>query len=87
MLNEFAVVFEKCSKHKIVEVAHMELAEPSIRAAVLACVRRGATHVVVVPYFLSRGRHVQADIPRFVQEVQAEVTHVPLQVAEPIGAH
>jgi sirohydrochlorin ferrochelatase len=86
MLEEFADLFMQVSKHEIVEIAHMELAEPSIRTAVLACVRRGATHVVLAPYFLSKGRHVQTDIPRIAQEVQQEVEHVPIQVADPIGA-
>ena len=36
----------------IVEPAHMELAEPSIATAFARCVERGATTVVVFPYFL-----------------------------------
>ena len=37
----------------------MELAEPTIEQAVAQCVARGARRVVVAPYFLSRGRHIQ----------------------------
>lgn len=85
-LQAFGELFSRSSKQDIVEVAHMELAEPTIEAAVQACVRRGATHVVVAPYFLSRGRHVQNDIPRIVDEVQALVPDTPIRIAEPIGA-
>src|SRR5207248_837243 len=48
----------------IVEPAHMELAEPSIATAFARCVERGATMVVVFPYFLLPGRHWNDDIPR-----------------------
>ena len=38
----------------MVEVAHMELAEPSVADAVDAAVAAGAQVVTVAPYFLSR---------------------------------
>src|SRR5437868_6407074 len=47
----------------IVEPAHMELAEPSIATAYGRCVTKGATEVVVLPYFLGPGRHWTTDIP------------------------
>lgn len=43
--------------------AFLELAEPGIQAGVDICAKAGATRVTVVPYFLSAGRHVAADIP------------------------
>src|SRR6478735_7812030 len=56
--------FEDASRMPIVEPAHMELAEPSIATAFARCVERGATTVVVFPYFLLPGRHWDEDIPR-----------------------
>ena len=49
LLEEVAVQFGKrfAERYEIVEPAHMEIAEPSIAAAYAACVRRGATRVVV----------------------------------------
>lgn len=69
--------------------AHMELASPSIRDAVKVCVcEHGADVVVVAPFFLSRGRHIQEDIPRLVREAEAEMCgekSVQCIVAEPLG--
>lgn len=48
----------------LVEVAHMELAEPTIEQAVARCAAAGASRVIVAPYFLSRGRHVQVGVAR-----------------------
>ena len=41
----------------------MEIAQPSIQQAVARCAAAGARRVVVAPYFLSRGRHIQASAP------------------------
>ena len=43
----------------IVELAHMEISEPSIEVAFGRCVEQGATLVAVSPFFLSPGRHWQ----------------------------
>ncbi|KAJ4840323.1 hypothetical protein Tsubulata_050048 [Turnera subulata] len=47
--------------YPIVEPAHTELAEPSIRDAFGACVRQGAIRVIVSPFFLFPGRHWHQD--------------------------
>ncbi|MGC4032896.1 MAG: CbiX/SirB N-terminal domain-containing protein [Tepidisphaeraceae bacterium] len=59
MLEEVANLFGKRfgNEFSIVEPAHMELCEPSIATAYAKCVKRGATRVVVLPFFLSFGKH------------------------------
>jgi sirohydrochlorin ferrochelatase len=42
--------------------------------------------VVVAPYFLSKGRHIQEDIPQLVREAQAKYPNVKCIISEPIGA-
>src|SRR6187551_3044467 len=64
MLHDVVRNFAESSGRPIVEPAHMELAEPSIATAFARCVERGATTVVVFPYFLLPGRHWSEDIPR-----------------------
>lgn len=39
----------------------------------------------MAPYFLSRGRHIQEDIPALVAAAQEQYPHVQCSVAEPIG--
>lgn len=70
----------------IVEVAHMEIAEPSIFAGFSACIQRGATEVVAIPCLLSRGRHVSEDIPRLLTEA-ATGKGVPFSLAAPLVEH
>lgn len=70
----------------LVEIAHMELAPPSIEEAMSACVDRGAARIVVVPYFLGPGRHATHDIPALAQAA-ARKLGVEAEVAPPLGVH
>src|SRR2546430_5367715 len=66
MLEELSQLFAQRfqEKYQIVEPAHMELAEPSIATAYANCAKRGATRIVVCPFFLGPGKHWTFDIPR-----------------------
>jgi sirohydrochlorin ferrochelatase len=70
---------------QIVEPAHMELAMPDIAAAYAACVERGATHIVVLPLFLAKGKHWTRDIPSLTSQAAAEFPTTTYQIAEPLG--
>ncbi|BAO45352.1 sirohydrochlorin chelatase [Thiolapillus brandeum] len=54
----------------LVRAGFLELAEPSIPEGIGQCVEAGADRVVVLPYFLSAGRHVSEDIPAEVEEAR-----------------
>jgi sirohydrochlorin ferrochelatase len=69
-----------------VACAFLELAEPSIPDGLRAAIAAGAGEVVVLPYFLSAGRHVVTDIPAEVAVVQSEHPEVPIRVAPYLGA-
>jgi sirohydrochlorin ferrochelatase len=87
MLLEIVALFQQHTGYKIVEAAHMELAEPSIRTAFGRCVARGAKLVVVHPYFLLPGRHWDRDIPQLTAQAAEEFPGVPFLVTEPLGRH
>jgi sirohydrochlorin ferrochelatase len=70
---------------QIVEPAHMELAMPDIHSAYGACVRRGARHIVLLPFFLAKGRHWTRDIPSLTSQAAAEFPGTSYQIAEPLG--
>ncbi|HET6386527.1 MAG TPA: CbiX/SirB N-terminal domain-containing protein [Armatimonadota bacterium] len=85
LLLDVARLFEAVSGFEIVEPAHMELAEPTIAHAFDACVARGATRVVVHPYFLSPGRHSTSDIPRMTAAAARSHPGVRYAVTLPLG--
>lgn len=82
-----AEMFRQAGPYDIVEAAHMELCEPTVESAFDRCVRRGATLVVVHPYFLSPGRHWDQDIPALVASAASRHPGVKYLVTAPLGAH
>lgn len=87
MLEKFVELFTQATRHRIVEPAHMELAEPSIGSAFAKCVERGANVVLVCPYFLLPGKHWDQDIPSLTREAAEAHPGVRWMVTAPIGLH
>ena len=55
LLEDIATKLRERVPDRVVQVAHMELAEPSIADGIAACVAAGAREIVVHPYFLAPG--------------------------------
>lgn len=87
MLEEMVRYVAQVVDYEIVEPAHMEIAEPSIATAFHACVARGATTVVIQPYFLLPGKHWSQDIPELSAAAAADHPGVAYLVAAPFGLH
>ncbi|GLI71105.1 hypothetical protein VaNZ11_016177 [Volvox africanus] len=87
MLVEFGELYGRTTGQEIVEIAHMEIARPTIEEAISRCAARGARTVVIAPYFLSRGRHIQEDIPTLVRQAQERYPGLSCVIAEPIGPY
>ncbi len=87
MLEEVARQFGERFRqtHEIVEPAHMEICEPSIATAYAACVARGATRIMVLPFFLGPGKHWTKDIPALAAEAAVKHPGTQYHVAMPLG--
>jgi sirohydrochlorin ferrochelatase len=68
-----------------VACAFLELAEPSIPDGIQGCIDAGADEVVVLPYFLSAGRHVAEDIPGEVKIKQEQYPQLRIHIAPYLG--
>jgi len=73
-------------RYGFVSCAFLELATPSIPEGIEACVQAGADTVVVLPYFLSAGRHVSDDIPAEIALKTAEYPALTVTIAPYLGA-
>lgn len=62
-----AVLGPGCTVHH----AFLEMVEPSIGGAIDALAGSGTGHIMVLPYFLSAGRHVREDIPAIIRAARA----------------
>ena len=72
---------------EIVEIAYLELAEPTIPQGLARCVEQGATTVRMLPYFLSAGAHVTEDLAEFRADFLRTHPDVDCQVCPPLGLH
>jgi sirohydrochlorin ferrochelatase len=70
-----------------VETAFLEGGRPDLREAVEALAARGAKSVVVIPYFLTLGLHLQRDLPRLIKEIVSLHPGLSVDVTPPLDGH
>ncbi len=87
LLEEVVSGFAAAGPYAVVEPAHMDLAEPTIATAFTRCVERGATLVVIQPYFLLPGRHWQRDLPALAATAAEQHPGVGYRIGAPLGDH
>ena len=69
------------------ETAFLDPVRPSLPEAVGRLVDRGATRIVVVPYFLTLGLHMQRDLPVIVQDLSRIYMGMDIRVTPPLDGH
>ena len=73
--------------YDLVETAFLEGGKPDLAGAAAALVQRGAKRLIVIPYFLTLGLHLQRDLPALVESVGAELPGVEITVTPPLDGH
>ncbi|HEX3151628.1 MAG TPA: CbiX/SirB N-terminal domain-containing protein [Gemmataceae bacterium] len=86
-LEHLAGVLRERGEYLHIQPSYLELCEPGIMAGGDRCVAAGATHVVMVPYFLSAGMHVTEDLTQKRNELATRYPAVEFVLAEPLGRH
>ncbi len=74
-------------EYEAVETAFLEGGKPDLRGAVEVLLDAGVRHVIVIPYFLTLGMHLQRDLPRLVDEIRALHPGLEIQVTPPLDGH
>jgi len=86
-LDAIARLLQERMPSRLVLIAHMELATPNLNDAIEVCAARGVKKIIVVPYFLTAGRHTRDDIPRLVREAAFAHPSLRLELCAPLGVH
>jgi len=73
--------------YQLTETAFLDCAPPGLSDAVKSLIEKGAGKIVVVPYFLTLGVHLQRDLPRIVREIESVHPGVRIEVTEPLDGH
>lgn len=72
----------------LVEAAFLELGRPDLAEAAASLADRGASRIVVIPYFLTLGTHLQRDLPRLVKQAAAKLGgRIEIETTAPLDGH
>jgi len=70
-----------------VEAAFLELGKPDLETAVRELVARGVQDILVVPYFLTLGIHLERDLPNIIKQISERIGAVRIRTAPPLDGH
>ena len=71
---------------KTVVAAFLEGGQPDLAGA-LETLSESVSRVVVVPYFLTLGLHLQRDLPRLIETVRSRHPGLAIEVTAPLDQH
>jgi sirohydrochlorin ferrochelatase len=70
-----------------VVAAFLELGQPDLETAASHLAEGGVERVVILPYFLTLGLHMERDLPRLVDSIRLNHKHLHVDVAPPLDGH
>ena len=82
-----AALVRKQGVAPIATAGFLNFSQPTFADAVRRCVRKGATHITVQPYFLISGYYVKRVLPKLIEEVKKEHPQLTLEVADAFEYH
>jgi sirohydrochlorin ferrochelatase len=85
-IREVASQMAASGQH-VVEPAFLELGAPDLTAATGLLISRGANRIVVIPYFLTLGTHMQRDLPRLALEASRAHGDIEIRVTSTLDGH
>jgi sirohydrochlorin ferrochelatase len=70
-----------------VEAAFLELGQPALQGAVTTLLSNGVTRILVIPYFLTLGMHLERDLPRLIDAIAQAHPGIEISVTKPLDGH
>ncbi|MDT3699430.1 MAG: CbiX/SirB N-terminal domain-containing protein [Thermincola sp.] len=85
-LNKYGEMVKAKSRCEIVEVASLQFNKPDLPEALDRVIEHGAKKIVIVPFFLYNGVHMQEDIPAVIRQEKDKFPDVDIVLANHLGA-
>ncbi len=73
--------------YDFVEPAFLGGGAPDLTAAARSLAGRGATRIIVIPYFLTLGLHLQRDLPDLLEAARRANPGVAITMTPPLDGH
>jgi sirohydrochlorin ferrochelatase len=82
-----AIDLARTSEHATVEAAFLELGHPDLEEAADLLVARGVERIVIVPYFLTPGLHLERDLPPLAERIANKNKGIQVMVTASLDGH
>jgi sirohydrochlorin ferrochelatase len=82
-----AAAFARFGDYPLVEAAFLELGRPSLEEAADLLVARGVGQIVVVPYFLTPGTHLERDLPALIHNISNRYKNIQILSTPSLDGH
>lgn len=69
------------------ETAFLGGGRPSLSEAAGQLASRGATEIVIIPYFLTSGLHLDRDLPDLLAQIRHAHRHLMIRATGPLDGH
>lgn len=86
-VRSVAAAVARAGGYGLVKAAFLELGQPDLMGAIGHLAAQGATRVVVIPYFLTLGIHLQRDLPKLVEDARGAYAGLQIEVTAPLDGH
>lgn len=83
--DRLAALWRTQHPSKSVELAFLEMMQPSLEEAVATLSLAGATQITIVPVFFGQGGHLRNDFPVLLESCQKQFPGVKLSATPAVG--
>jgi sirohydrochlorin ferrochelatase len=86
-IHDLAAQIESLGSYGYVRAAFLDLARPDLSEAIALAAQAGLKRVIVVPYFLTMGIHLQRDLPRLIAVQRQKHPDITIEVTASLDRH
>ena len=83
--DRLAIMWQEQYPNTLVELAFLEMMQPSLEGAITELVKKGVDEVVVVSVFFGQGGHLRNDFPLLLEACQGKFPGLKLSATSAVG--
>jgi sirohydrochlorin cobaltochelatase len=83
--DRLAALWKAQHPQVLVQLAFLEMMEPSLSGAIANLVNEGVKQITVVPVFFGQGGHLRNDFPVLLEECRTQYPQVQLSTSPAVG--
>jgi sirohydrochlorin ferrochelatase len=86
-VRKMAAELARAGGFAAVEAAFLELGVPNLEGAAHRLVEQGVDSIVVIPYFLTDGLHMERDLPPLLEKISQKYSGLRIAATDTLDGH